>query len=269
MTIYPAHTPPSGNSAPLPAWTVDNVPRTDGSERELGKNAFLTMLLTQLQNQDPTSPMENTDMAAQLAQFSQLEQLTNMSESIDNLGGYIQVQNQFQTLTMIGKYVVTGNNELSVTDGKTDVEASVNLTESASLLVYIIDSNGDQVRMINMDKQPAGEHKIKWDGKDNNNKTVEDGLYSFIITATNAKGETIKDEDGVVFPQTAGVVTSVAFDGNGAPVIQMGHVTLGLGSVSQIRDKAPASNDEDEDKDEDKGEDEDKDKDEDKGEDSA
>ncbi|MDR0882577.1 MAG: hypothetical protein LBP55_08540 [Candidatus Adiutrix sp.] len=231
-TIYPASNPPSGNTQPLAAWTKDTVPVTDGSERQLGKEAFLQLLLTQLQNQDPTNPMENTEMTAQLAQFSQLEQLSNMNTAVQTMTGYIQAQNQFQTLTMIGKDVLAENDQLSVTGGQTDVEASIVLTEPCKVTAYIVNSKGEQVRMLDLGALTAGEHKIEWGGLNNAGKKVEDGAYRLQVTATNLSSGAVL-EDGV-FPQVSGKITSVSFDAAGAPVIHMGNASLALSQVIQI-----------------------------------
>ncbi len=231
MTIYAANNPPSGHITPQKAWTKDTIPVTDGSERQLGKDAFLTLLLTQLQNQDPTNPMENTEMTAQLAQFSQLEQLANMNSSIETMTGYIQAQNQFQTLTMIGKEVLAENDQLSVTDGRTDVNASVITTEAARVIVYITDLKGNQVRSLDLGTVAAGEHNIGWDGLNNSGKKVEDGAYKFQVTATSMNGEVL--EDGV-YPQVSGKITSVSFSSSGQPIVHMGHAALSLSQVIQI-----------------------------------
>lgn len=231
MTIYAANNPPSGNSTPLKPWTKETVKVTDGSERQLGKDAFLLLLLTQLQNQDPTNPMENTEMTAQLAQFSQLEQLANMNSAIETMTGYIQAQNQFQTLTMIGKEVMAENDQLSITDGKPDVEASVITTETCKLVAYVVDSKGNRVRQINLGTVEPGEHKLNWKGENDKNDIVADGAYKFQVTATSLTGEIL--EDGV-YPQVAGKITSVSFDAKGQPVIHMGNASLALGQVIQI-----------------------------------
>ena len=231
MTIYSASNPPSGNSTPLKAWTKDTVKVTDGSERQLGKDAFLTLLLTQLQNQDPTNPMENTEMTAQLAQFSQLEQLANMSSAIETMTGYIQAQNQFQTLTMIGKDVLAENDQLSITGGEPDVDASIVVTERCKITAYVVDGKGNRVRTIEMGWVDPGEHKLNWNGVNDKNEKVADGAYKFQVTATNTAGKLM--EEGV-YPQVSGKITSVSFDSNGQPVIHMGNASLSLGQVIQI-----------------------------------
>jgi flagellar basal-body rod modification protein FlgD len=231
IRIYSADNPPEARTTALEAWTTENVPVTDGSERQLGKDAFLTLLLTQLQNQDPFNPMDDTDMTAQLAQYSQLEQLTNLNENVTSMTGYIQAQNQFQTLTLIGKDVKAQSNLLSVTDGVVDMDVQMELSEGATLQVYILDESGTQVRMYDWGLSEAGTYDFEWDGKNTAGTKVPDGLYQFQVTATNLSGEAM--EDGIV-PIVSGKVTSVSFDEYGQPIVHLGHSQISLSQVMEI-----------------------------------
>ena len=231
MAIYPAIHPPSTSGIMKEPWTKDNIPVTDGSERQMGKDAFLTLLLTQLQNQDPTSPMENTEMVAQLAQFSQLEQIANVSKGIETMTGYIQAQNQFQTLTMIGKEVLAENNQLSISDGKQDVKAEIITTETCRVTLYVMNNKGERVRTIEMGTLEPGEHLVNWDGRYENGSLAADGAYLFQVTATTLSGDIMQ---GGVYPQVSGKITAVSFDVAGQPVIHMGHAAMSLGQVLQI-----------------------------------
>jgi flagellar basal-body rod modification protein FlgD len=238
MQIYSADNPPPARTTVLEAWTDETVPVTDGSERQLGKDAFLTLLLTQLQNQDPFNPMEDTEMTAQLAQYSQLEQLTNLNTNVTSMAGYIQAQNQFQTLTLIGKDVEAQSNLLSVTGGEVETKASLDISENSKIQLYIVDANGNQVRMYDWGMTQAGTYDFEWDGKDNNGAKVADGAYQFQITATNAAGETMTD--GIV-PTIHGRVSSVSFDETGQPVIHIGNIQLSLTQVMEILQNQTAS----------------------------
>jgi flagellar basal-body rod modification protein FlgD len=230
-TIYPASDPPSGHKIPVPAWTKDTIPVTDGSERQMGKDAFLMLLLTQLQNQDPTSPMENTEMVAQLAQFSQLEQISNLAKSVDTMTSYIQAQNQFQTLTMIGKNVLAESNQIGLTDGTPDGKTEIITTETCQVTVYIINAKGERVRTIEMGALEPGTHSFAWDGRYENGNKAEDGAYMFQVTAKNPQNKLL--EDGV-YPQVSGKITAVSFDMTGQPVIHMGNAAISLNQVLQI-----------------------------------
>jgi flagellar basal-body rod modification protein FlgD len=231
MQIYSADNPPAPRTTVLEAWSDENVPVTDGSERQLGKDAFLTLLLTQLQNQDPFNPMEDTEMTAQLAQYSQLEQLTNLNTNVTSMAGYIQAQNQFQTLTLIGKDVEAQSNLLSVTGGIVDTKATLEVGETCKIQLYVTDANGNQVRMYDWGATEAGTYNFEWDGKDSNGAKVPDGAYQYQITATNAAGETMTD--GIV-PSISGRVSSVSFDESGQPIIHIGQVQLSLSQVMEI-----------------------------------
>jgi flagellar basal-body rod modification protein FlgD len=231
MQIYSADNPPPARTTVLEAWTEETVPVTDGSERQLGKDAFLTLLLTQLQNQDPFNPMEDTEMTAQLAQYSQLEQLTNLNTNVESMSGYIQAQNQFQTLTLIGKEVKAQSNLLSVTGGEVDTPATLEVSENCKIQLYVVDSSGVQVRSYDWGLTQAGTYEFVWDGKNNSGAKVADGAYEFQVTATNTAGEALTD--GIV-PVITGKVSSVSFDENGQPIIHIGSVQLALGQVMEI-----------------------------------
>jgi flagellar basal-body rod modification protein FlgD len=231
VQIYSADNPPPARTTPLEAWTAETVPVTDGSERQLGKDAFLTLLLTQLQNQDPFNPMEDTEMSAQLAQFSQLEQLTNLNTNVTTMGGYIQAQNQFQTLSLIGKEVKAQTDLMSVSDGKLDTSVRLELAEDAKLQVYVVDSKGNQVRMYDWGLTQAGTYEFAWDGKDSKGTKVADGVYQFQVTATNTAGEALTDG---VLPEVSGRVSSVSFDEYGQPVVHIGYAQMSLSQVMEI-----------------------------------
>ncbi|MDR1395038.1 MAG: flagellar hook assembly protein FlgD [Deltaproteobacteria bacterium] len=229
--IYSADNPPAPRTSPVQAWTEETVPVTDGSERQLGKDAFLTLLLTQLQNQDPFNPMEDTEMTAQLAQYSQLEQLTNLNTNVTSMAGYIQAQNQFQTLSLIGKEVTAEANVFSVTGGVSDISGSLEVGETAKIQVYVIDESGTQVRMYDWGTVNAGTYDLNWDARNNNGDKVPDGAYIFQVTATNAAGETMTE--GII-PTINGKVSSVSFDETGQPVIHISRAKMSLSQVIEI-----------------------------------
>jgi flagellar basal-body rod modification protein FlgD len=229
--IYSADNPPAARTTPVEAWTNETVPVTDGSERQLGKDAFLTLLLTQLQNQDPFNPMEDTEMTAQLAQYSQLEQLTNLNTNVTSMAGYIQAQNQFQTLTLIGKEVKAQSNLLSVSNGTLDTTATLEVGENCKIQLYVVDSSGVQVRSYDWGLTQAGTYEFVWDGKNNSGAKVPDGAYQFQVTATNMAGETMTDG---IAPAINGKVSSVSFDETGQPIIHVGNIQLALGQVMEI-----------------------------------
>jgi flagellar basal-body rod modification protein FlgD len=175
--------------------------------------------------------MEDTEMTAQLAQYSQLEQLTNLNGNVTSMAGYIQAQNQFQTLSLIGKEVSAQSNLLSVTNGIVDTKGTLEVGENCRIQAYIVDAAGTQVRMYDWGPTEAGTHLFEWDGKNNAGAKVPDGAYQFQVTAVNAAGETMTD--GIV-PLINGRVSSVSFDEMGQPVVHIGKAKIGLGQVMEI-----------------------------------
>ena len=94
------------------------VPAQD--KTTLGKDDFLKLFVAQLQNQDPLSPMESTEFTSQLAQFSSLEQLTNMNQNLDYLLMYQASMNNAEAINFIGSTVKASGNSISVKDGESD-----------------------------------------------------------------------------------------------------------------------------------------------------
>lgn len=94
-------------------YNKQNIQNGRKTSNELGKDDFLKLLITQMENQDPTSPMENTEFIAQMAQFSSLEQMTNMSSSFEKMATYITQNNATSALGKtvelnIGDTTITG-----------------------------------------------------------------------------------------------------------------------------------------------------------------
>jgi flagellar basal-body rod modification protein FlgD len=120
--------------------------RTVGNN-QLNKDAFMSLLLTQMKNQDPTNPLKSHEMAAQLAQFTQLEKLTNIDQSINSLRTDQKPSMNYQALNLIGKAVNTDNSKVTRTDATQNHEIRFNLGASAQQVeVKIKDANGTELR---------------------------------------------------------------------------------------------------------------------------
>ena len=95
----------------IPGFVEDN-PHTEKTEQDLGQDDFLKMFLAQLNHQDPLNPMDSTQFSAQLAQFSSLEQLFNINETLETINGLQAENGRYQSLDLIGKEVVAEGNML-------------------------------------------------------------------------------------------------------------------------------------------------------------
>jgi flagellar basal-body rod modification protein FlgD len=174
------------------------------SNKTLTKDDFLKMLLAQLKNQDPLKPVDGTDFTAQLAQFTSLEQLTNMSTQLQNMSLAQSANTDAQSIDLIGKEVTadSGNN-ISVNGASTNL--SYNLDGDATqVAISIYDENGSLVDVLDCANQAKGTNNVTW-----NTANVTKGNYTFQVAASDAAGNDITAKSFV-----SGVVSDVQFKNN-------------------------------------------------------
>lgn len=210
--------------------TVENI---FGSPRILGKDDFLKLLTVQLQHQDPLEPQDNSEMVAQLAQFSSLEQLENMNRnlasSLDLDLILTQVLNNTAAAGLIGKSVLAGGNSVMLEESGEAVPIRFDLAANAeSLTVAIYDESGTLVRTIEQKGVEAGRQSVEWDGKNSSGKGVSGGTYTFRVTATDGEGNSID-----VNPLVMGSVDVVKFV-NGEAVLVIGGVEVAISQIIEI-----------------------------------
>ncbi len=174
------------------------------SNTDLGKEDFLTLLITQLENQDPLNPMEDKEFTAQMAQFTSLEQLMNISEGITSLNQTSVRQEMVSAVSFIGKHVKSSGYDLSKQDG---VISGIYYTLEEPIsegFINIYDSAGGIVNTVQLGQKQAGEYEFEWDGKNYKGATVADGVYSIGMAAEDADGRTVN-----ITTQISGEVSGV------------------------------------------------------------
>jgi flagellar basal-body rod modification protein FlgD len=207
------------------ATTASLTGTTTGSD-ELGKNEFLQLLVAQMQYQDPLEPMSNSDFVAQLAQFSNVEQLQGVNEGINLLGVQQMGMTNAQASSFIGKEVEVKSNEFTVAESDTAAHAAFTLADDATTVtVEIRDAEGNVVRTLDLDAQSEGEVQIDWDLLDDNGNKADAGTYTIDVSAADADGNTVSWESSV-----RGVVTGVSYE-NGYPELQIGDVSVMLSDI--------------------------------------
>jgi len=155
----------------------------NGNGDEMGQTAFLTLFTTQLRNQNPLDPMDNTAFVSQLAQFSQLEATTKMSGSMDSLVKSLSTSQISGASTLIGKTVGVANGK-AVYDGE-PVNGFVTLpTDVDSLTLKVYNSSGQLVRTGQVGAQRTGDYGFAWDGKDDSGNAVASGAYRIEASVT-------------------------------------------------------------------------------------
>jgi len=168
---------------------------SEATSANLGKNDFLKLLTTQLKNQDPSDPMKGKEFAAQLAQFSSVEQLNNISGQIEDQGksdgALAQSINDSIATDLIGRTVKTSGNTLQWT-GEGETTFGVDLERPASeATVTIRDAGGNAVRTKTLENVSESTN-VTWDGTTDGGGQVPDGTYSVDVSATGGSGDAIE-----------------------------------------------------------------------------
>ncbi len=190
-----------------------NSPQT-ASTPVLGENDFLKLLTMQMQNQDPMNPMSGTEFASQLAQFSSVEQLTNinaeLAQSISSNSVLTQSINNDLAATFIGKDVRATTNSFQYS-GTGSTKLGYNLPSAANTVtVSVTDGAGNVVKTIQSAPTGSGDQSFTWDGTDNSGNQVGSGAYKFSIQATDSTGASI-----TASPFIYGNVSGVRFKSDG------------------------------------------------------
>ena len=198
----------------------------------LGQEDFLNLLVAQLKNQDPLSPMESQQFAAELAQFSSLERLVSIDGRLEESIGtdLIVAQSINNTLaaTLLGREVVALGDSLAL-EGDGDIEVAFRLGDFAeNTTVTISDAAGNTVRTLEVSSLSSGQQRINWDGKDNNGNRLPEGTYSFQVDAQDKSGDKI-----AATPLVVGTISSVRYE-NGGAILMINGREVAFSSVLEI-----------------------------------
>ncbi|OOV96420.1 flagellar hook assembly protein FlgD [Pseudomonas sp. MF4836] len=153
-------------------------------KKALGKDAFLQLLVTQLKNQNPLDPQDNSEFVAQLAQFSSLEGITTLNDSVTAISGNYKSSQALQASSLVGRSVI-------VQSGTTQVDTTKSMTGSitvpssvAGVTVTITDKDGKAVKTIDLGSQVAGTSSFTWDGTKTDGTKADPGNYTFKASTT-------------------------------------------------------------------------------------
>ena len=186
----------------------------------MGKEDFLTLLVAQLKNQDPLNPDDPTEFTAQLAQFSSLEQLFNLNESMDNVAASVSDSQKLSALSVIGKEVTYADSEFSFEGDP--VQIGYSLDGEAKDVTLYLKHNGATVATVKGTELTEGDHFVTWDGLTTNGEIAAHGIYSIVIQASAAEGSI------AAAPLVRSEVTGVDLDGpkGGLLYTKSGEVSL-------------------------------------------
>ncbi|MHB1184154.1 MAG: flagellar hook assembly protein FlgD [Desulfobulbia bacterium] len=218
----------ASTSATLPL--QDTTTLSTVGKSTLDRDDFMTLFITQMQHQDPLEPMDSTDMASQLAQFSNMEATMKMSDNLEKLLGYQVSQNNLQLLTLIGKEVQGAGNTMGVVEGKVSTTQYTLADAAESCRIEIYDSAGRMADTVELGYAASGVHDLTWDATTPSGAVVADGLYTYNVVAINALGQKVD-----VDYRSTGLVTGVNFDGATAQVTVDKSIPMNVADILVVK----------------------------------
>ena len=209
---------------------VANVSKAATGSQSLGKDAFLQLLVTQLKNQNPLSPQDNGAFVAQLAQFSSLEGINTLNDSVNNISSNFSSSQALQASSLVGRSIIIQTDKAMVDTSKS-MNGSVEVPSAVgNVSVKITDKDGNVVRTVDMGAQSAGSQSFIWDGKNEKGEIAPAGTYTFNASTKNDKGDAV-----ALATSLPATVTSVTLSKTGGEMLL--NLAGGMGSVklSQIQ----------------------------------
>ena len=224
-------------SATNPALTAGTAPATTAAGTSalgtLSSNfqTFLTLLMTQLKNQDPTSPLDTNQFTSQLVQFASVEQQINTNRSLGQLINLTQSGQVIQSSSMVGRRVEVESDQLALQNGSATVKFASPTDGPVNVAIYA--PNGTKVA-DGLVQARTGSNEWSWNGRNGNGSLLRDGAYRVAVTGSNADGS------ARALPFTVlGTATGVSQQDN-AVKLQLGGVTVDFAKVKSVAPAAAA-----------------------------
>lgn len=207
------------------------VPVSDGTEQTLKQEDFFALLTEQLANQDPTKPVDNDQLVAQMTSFTTADGISQLNEKFEGFASSMTSNQALQASSLIGQTVlVTGNIGYMAQSGDGLSGVIINEKTSQETQISIQNGSGEVVRTIDVGTQPAGNIEFVWDGTDNNGNLLPPGNYGVTV-----QGKVFGEETALPTAINRHV-DSVSLAGSNAGVVLNldGDVSIKLDDVIQI-----------------------------------
>lgn len=217
----------SGTLATAGATGTSTAPGRGGGPRlsaDLG--TFLTLLTTQLRNQDPTNPMDTETLTQQLVQFSTVEQQLATNQNLERLLALQQAGQLAETASLIGRRVTVEDATLPLQDGRAEVVLPA-AGSATRALVEVQDGSGNTLRsaVVELSATPT---RWQWDGRDTQGMQRPDGSYRVVVTGRTAEGTGVP-----LTPVVTGRVTGAARI-EGELMLRLGGATVGFDRLREL-----------------------------------
>jgi flagellar basal-body rod modification protein FlgD len=204
MTDAVSGTIPVSGTTPLPAGSnsSSSVSSSDGSTLAGNFQTFLTLLTTQLQNQNPLDPLDTNQFTQQLVQFASVEQQLKTNDELSSLVSLQQTTQATQALGFVGKTAVVNGTTASLSNSQATWD--LNIPANGNLTVTIANANGQNVFTGNYTVSAGNNQPFVWNGKGTDGTQWQDGQYTLTATATDSSGNS-----QAITTSIQGVVSSV------------------------------------------------------------
>jgi flagellar basal-body rod modification protein FlgD len=189
-------------------------------------DTFLQLLTTQLQNQDPTSPMDTNQFTQQLVEYSQVEQQINTNSNLQTLITQGTSQSGAYATSYLGKTVTVSGGKGALTDGTATWNYNLGATAASSTLT-VTNASGATV-YTGAGNTSQGNNSFTWNGQDNNGNQQPDGTYTLSVNASDTSGSTITSA-----VTSTGQVSEVDMS-SGTPQLVIGSMEVGLSGISNV-----------------------------------
>lgn len=192
-------------------------------------DTFLKILTAQLQNQDPTAPMDASEFTQQLVQYSAVEQQLSTNDKLDSVLAALNSNGITPLLSYVGQYTEsTASGKLVVQGGSAKLAYTLP-SEASNVVISVQDTKGNVVAKIS-GTTTSGMNRVAWDGTLDSGETAADGTYKFVLSAKNASGEALEVSDVRII----GLVTGIETQADGSVVLKVGDMAVKDTDVKSI-----------------------------------
>ncbi|WP_169975161.1 MULTISPECIES: flagellar basal body rod modification protein [unclassified Campylobacter] len=233
----------TNNKIPTNEFTVDKLKakkkadalaKADGTNpgAQLDKDAFMKLLLTELQYQDPTSPMDSEKMLTQTSQLATLETQENTNQMMKKLAEQLKASTSMYAVSALGKMATLGESSIIKEDGMSTITSMAFLeADGKTGTIKIKNTDGQVIRKIEFGNAKAGIMEFEWDGKDQSGNEVKAGVYGVEIS--------YQDKDGKEYNSSIGKypVEGIKFV-NGEAQIKVGGLYVAMDKIREFTEPA-------------------------------
>lgn len=207
--------------------TQTETPRSTGP-KELGQGDFLKLLVTQLKNQDPLKPTDNTEFVAQLAQFSQLDQSAKQAQLLQQSLDAQTASLQFTLLPMVGRNISLDSPLIQLGNGPAPITYALD-KDADRVHVSILNQQHQVIRSLDYANRLAGVNAAEWDGRSDAGVLMPPGVYEYVLSATDVQGSPVTAQSRAQL-----TVSGVRIE-EGKPKLLAGDLAIEPSAIVEVR----------------------------------